>query len=122
METSCEDFENGGDVFEAIGGVLQEVATNGITEDEIKKLCDQLLHTLKPDIQNGTHATAEMKNARKILDAPVQIGSIVASNANNGMDDTSSIWIQKVEDNLVRSFQFCKGNDHNFQIFSESRF
>lgn len=102
LETSCEDFQDGNDVFEAIGGVLQEVATNGKTEEDIKKLCDQLLHTLKPEAQNGGGSAV---SERKILDAPVQIGSIVASNANGMLDDTSSIWIQKVEDNLV-SFEF----------------
>lgn len=95
LETSCEDFESGDDVFEAIGGVLQEV-TNDKTEEDIKKLCDQLMHALKPDLSNGS----SKKDQRKILDAPVHLGSMVATNSTN-FDDAGSLWIQKTEDNLV---------------------
>ena len=35
LETSYEDFESGEDVYEAIGGVLHEVASDK-TEDDIK--------------------------------------------------------------------------------------
>ena len=35
LETSGDDFENGDEVFEAIGGVLQEIDQNK-TEDSIK--------------------------------------------------------------------------------------
>ena len=35
LETSFDDFESGEDVYEAIGGVLQEVALDK-TEDDIK--------------------------------------------------------------------------------------
>ena len=38
LETSCEDFESGEDVFEAIGGVLQDVCDK--SENEIRKLCN----------------------------------------------------------------------------------
>ena len=35
LETAFDDFESGEDVYEAIGGVLQEVALDK-TEDDIK--------------------------------------------------------------------------------------
>lgn len=51
--------------------------------------------TLKPDAaQNGV----AKNDGRKILGAPVQIGAIVAT--SNVMDDSSSLWIQKMDDSL----------------------
>lgn len=38
FESSSEDFSNGDDVFEAIGGLLQEVAI-GKSEDDIRWNC-----------------------------------------------------------------------------------
>ena len=96
LETSCEDFENGSDVFEAIGGVLNEVATDEKSEDDIRQLCDQLLRTLRPNLSNGDSSKT---SERKVLDAPVHMGSMLAT--DDTMDESSSIWIQKVEDNLV---------------------
>ena len=97
LETSGEDFESGDDIFEAIGGVLQEVA-NEKTEDDIKELCDLLLHTLKP-LSNGN----ANNSGRKLLDAPVHLGAVTTANA---IDENlgSNMWIQKVEDNLVSAF------------------
>ena len=99
LETSAEDFESGDDIFEAIGGVLQEVA-NEKSEDDIKELCDQLLHTLNP-LSNGN----ANNSGRKLLDAPVHLGATVATNA---IDENlgSNMWIQKVEDNLVSALCF----------------
>jgi len=94
LETSGEDFESADDIFEAIGGVLQEVA-NEKTEDDIKELCDLLLHTLKP-LSNGN----ANKNGRKLLDAPVHLGSISTSTSAIDENLGSNMWIQKVEDNL----------------------
>lgn len=63
-----------------------------------RSLCDQLMHTLRPESgQNGVIKN----NGRKILDAPVQIGAIVAT--SGAMDDSSSLWIQKMDDSLVSS-------------------
>ena len=100
LETSGEDFESSDDIFEAIGGVLQEVA-NEKTEDDIKELCDLLLHTLKP-LSNGN----ANKNGRKLLDAPVHLGSISTSTSAIDENLGSNMWIQKVEDNLVSPFPF----------------
>ena len=100
LETSGEDFENGSDVFEAIGGVLNEVAIEK-SEDEIRKLCDQLLNTLRPNLCNGVSSS---KDERKVLDAPVHMGSLMTSRSSSALDEASSIWIQKVEDNLVSIF------------------
>ena len=97
LETSGEDFESGDDIFEAIGAVLQEVAIEE-TEDDIKELCDLLLHTLKP-VSNGN----ANNSGRKLLDAPVHLGAITAANA---IDENlgSNMWIQKVRDDIVSAF------------------
>lgn len=54
------------------------------------------MHILRPEsMKNGFAAN---KNERKLLDAPVSMGSLVAS--NNQVDETQSIWIQKNDDAL----------------------
>ena len=50
------------------------------------------MHLLKPNFQNGVN-----KEERKVLDAPVTMGSMVA---DNGVDESQSLWIQKFDDNL----------------------
>ena len=99
LETSGEDFESADDIFEAIGAVLGEVA-NEKTEDDIKDLCDLLLHTLKP-LSNGN----AKNSGRKLLDAPVHMGAEVAKNE---IDENlgGNAWIQKVESNLVSIYFF----------------
>ena len=99
LETSGEDFESADDIFEAIGAVLGEVA-NDKTEDDIKDLCDLLLHTLKP-LSNGS----SKNSGRKLLDAPVHMGAEVAKNE---IDENlgENMWIQKVESNLVSIFKY----------------
>ena len=99
LETSGEDFESADDIFEALGAVLGEVA-NEKTEDDIKDLCDLLLHTLKP-LSNGN----AKNSGRKLLDAPVHMGAEVAKNE---IDENlgENMWIQKVESNLVSIFKY----------------
>ena len=101
LETSGEDFESADDIFEAIGAVLGEVA-NEKTEDDIKDLCDLLLHTLKP-LSNGN----AKNSGRKLLDAPVHMGAEVAKNE---IDENlgGNAWIQKVESNLVSIFKYFR--------------
>ena len=101
LETSGEDFESADDIFEAIGAVLGEVA-NEKTEDDIKDLCDLLLHTLKP-LSNGNAKNSG--SGRRLLDAPVHMGAEVAK---NDIDENlgENMWIQKVESNLVSIFFF----------------
>ncbi len=55
---------------------------------------------LRPDgVANG-HVEPDQ---RKILDAPVHMGSLVASSET--AKEVDSIWIQKIEDNLVYKFE-----------------
>lgn len=99
LESSCEDFENGQDIFEAIGGVLQEVAPDK-TEMDIKNLCDEIIAKLRPD-HRGSSAATLLNGGKKILDAPVHLGSVLASSqAASNQHEVQSIWIQKAEDNF----------------------
>lgn len=46
LDSGGSDFEDGEEVFDAIGGVLQEVAAEK-NEDDVRDICLQLFNTLK---------------------------------------------------------------------------
>ncbi|KAK7063138.1 ATP-binding cassette sub- F member 3 [Halocaridina rubra] len=89
---SSEDFENGEDVYEAIGSLLID-AVGADKEGEIRKLCEQLGRNLV--LSNGTTATTE----RRILDAPVQLSEMAATME---MEDEAivSVWSRERDDTL----------------------
>lgn len=98
LETSHGDFEDGEEVFEAIGGVLQEVDTSK-AEENIRSLCYQMMDLLRsPCDTNGSaengHAAAA---AKRVLDAPIQLGSIVS---DRDKPDVDSIWLSKKAEEL----------------------
>ena len=68
MESSSDDFESGDEVFEAVGGILQEVDASK-EEDEIKDLCHQLIGLMKPTAANGDSGGGA---TNRVLDAPVR--------------------------------------------------
>lgn len=41
------DFEDSEEVYEAVGGVLQEVSADSKNEDDIRDICLQMFNTLK---------------------------------------------------------------------------
>lgn len=41
------DFEGSEEVFEAIGGVLQEVSADSKNEEEVRDICVQMFNTLQ---------------------------------------------------------------------------
>ena len=69
LESSSDDFESGDEVFEAVGGILQEVDASK-EEDEIKDLCHQLIGLMKPTSANGDSGGGG--GANRVLDAPVR--------------------------------------------------
>ncbi|XP_063602737.1 ATP-binding cassette sub-family F member 3-like [Penaeus indicus] len=87
--TSTEDFESSEDVYDAIGSLLAD-AVGVEREDEIRKLCDQVMSTLT--VSNGTIE-------RKILDAPVQLAEMAA---NMEVEDEAikSVWSRERDDTL----------------------
>lgn len=47
LESGGADFEDGEEVFDAIGGVLQEVSADSKNEDDVRDICLQMFNTLK---------------------------------------------------------------------------
>ena len=104
LETSGDDFENEQDMFEAIGGVLQEVDQNK-TEDSIKTLCSKLICLLHGDVIENTNTGAKEKELglqngikKLALDAPVHLGTLVDNQSSS--QEVESIWINKQDDCL----------------------
>ncbi|XP_077283765.1 ATP-binding cassette sub-family F member 3 [Arctopsyche grandis] len=86
-----EDFENGNEVYEAIGAVLHEMSEK--SEDDIRNICDQLLNMMKPN-----HRSV-INGPRKMLEAPIHLGTM-AANLETEMEEVKSIWVQSRDDNF----------------------
>uniref|UniRef100_A0A3Q2DX56 ATP-binding cassette, sub-family F (GCN20), member 3 n=1 Tax=Cyprinodon variegatus TaxID=28743 RepID=A0A3Q2DX56_CYPVA len=65
LDSGGPDFEDGEEVFDAVGGVLQEVSADSKNEDDIKDICLQM--------NNHRHPQKQM-----LLDAPVQLSQMSA--------------------------------------------
>ena len=81
----------------------------------IRGLCSRLVRILRQDSEKGQ--TSVSNGSTRILNAPVHLGAMVA---NAETAEGSSIWIQKVEDNLVRiilcfSLALLSTNDVKFE-------
>ncbi|KAK9520346.1 hypothetical protein VZT92_020239 [Zoarces viviparus] len=86
--SSCGgDFEDGEEVYEAVGGVLQGVSADSKNEDDVKDICLQMFNTLKLNNHHGTQRQV-------LLDAPVQLSQISADNVC-ATDDVQGIWMMK---------------------------
>ncbi|XP_072544831.1 ATP-binding cassette sub-family F member 3 [Salminus brasiliensis] len=87
LDSGGSDFEDGEEVFDAIGGVLQEVAAEK-NEDDVRDICLQLFNTLK---LTNCHS-----NPRQVLlDAPVQLSQISVESAASATNDVQGIWMVK---------------------------
>ncbi|KAI7815050.1 ABC subfamily F member 3 [Rhyzopertha dominica] len=89
----ADDFEDSEEIYEAVGEVLQEVASDK-SEEDIKNICDQLLQMLKPVRTAGSR-----NGPTKVLNAPVHLGSM-AANLESSVDDIKSIWVMQRDDSL----------------------
>jgi len=100
LETSCSDFEDGDEVFEAIGGVLQEIDTSKAEED-IRSLCDRMMGLLRSSTDSQTNGAGNAAGnghlAKRVLDAPIQLGSI---GQDQHKEDVDSIWLSKKAEEL----------------------
>lgn len=47
LDSCGGDFEDGDEVYEAVGGVLQEVSADSKNEDDVREICFQMFNTLK---------------------------------------------------------------------------
>lgn len=90
---NSEDFEDGEDVYDAIGSLLED-AVGADREGEIRKLCDQFVSKLT--VSNGTTVSG---NENRILDAPVQL-SEMAANMDQEEEVIKSVWSKERDDGL----------------------
>lgn len=47
LDSGGAEFEDDEEVYDAIGGVLQEVSADGKNEEDIRSICLQMFNTLK---------------------------------------------------------------------------
>ncbi|XP_075993168.1 ATP-binding cassette sub-family F member 3 [Genypterus blacodes] len=87
------DFEDGEEVYEAVGEVLQQVSADSKNEEDIRDICLQMFNTLK---LNSCHGSQR----RVLLDAPVQLSQISADNIT-ATDDVQGIWMIKRSQNTT---------------------
>lgn len=92
LENGASDFENGEEVYEAIGEVLQEISKDK-TEDDIRNICEDLLNMMKSE-QNGSIASSN-----RILNAPINLGQM-AAHFENSVEDVKSIWLMQRDESL----------------------
>jgi hypothetical protein len=92
LNTSHDDFSTKDDVYDALGEVLVELATDGQTEDDINKLCNQFFIMLK-----GTSDNKQQESNRTLkLDTPVTLGKLSEANSNDKVG--KSVFLVKKED------------------------
>lgn len=93
MLSNAEDFETSDDIYEAVGEILHEVASDR-TEDDIRSLCSRFHTILKPDSDRFNSRN------RKILDSPMMLGQMTA-NLDADIESMKSIWVQQRNESLV---------------------
>lgn len=87
---SVEEFQCGEDVYEAIGGIVEQVAGDD-SEAAVRKLCNRVMVELRLSTPHG-HQAAENGDRRR-LDAPVHLGSM----AGEEQQTMPSIWLAQKE-------------------------
>uniref|UniRef100_A0A8C7WIM8 ATP-binding cassette sub-family F member 3 n=1 Tax=Oncorhynchus mykiss TaxID=8022 RepID=A0A8C7WIM8_ONCMY len=73
------EFEDGEEVYDAIGGLLQGSSADCKNEDDIRDICQQMFNTLK--LSNGHAASKQV-----LLDTPVQLSQISAECGKSTVD------------------------------------
>lgn len=94
LTSSADDFEDSGEIFDAVGEVLQEVA-NDKSEDDIKDICQKLWGIMKP----GSNDSNVAKKENRVLEAPVHLKSL-SDNTDTDIGEIKSIWVTQRDDNL----------------------
>ncbi|KFB45099.1 AGAP012005-PA-like protein [Anopheles sinensis] len=103
LQSSADEFENGEEVYEAVGAILHEVSQDK-SEDDVREICDKFLRLLKPT--NGSAGEDGDGDGggggggqRKILAAPINLSQMAATQETAG-DDIQSIWVIQRDDSL----------------------
>uniref|UniRef100_A0A668RYL9 ATP-binding cassette sub-family F member 3 n=1 Tax=Oreochromis aureus TaxID=47969 RepID=A0A668RYL9_OREAU len=81
------------EVYEAVGGVLQEVSADSKNEDDIRDICLQMFNTLKLNHHRGAQRQV-------LLDAPVQLSQISADSIS-AAKDAEGIWMMRRAQNTT---------------------
>lgn len=98
LESSKDDFEDGDEVYEAIGEVLHEVAKK--SEIVVRQICNKLLEMLKGGKHGTQNGSNENRNGlNKVLNAPVHLGSMAAT-LEEQVEDIKSIWVTSRDDGM----------------------
>ncbi|KAJ7995127.1 hypothetical protein DPEC_G00241340 [Dallia pectoralis] len=87
LDSGGAEFEDGEEVYDAIGGLLQGSSADCKNEEDIRDICQLMYDTLK--LTNGYAGSKQV-----LLDTPVQLSQISADSvsANN---DVQGIWMMK---------------------------
>ncbi|XP_016363735.1 ATP-binding cassette sub-family F member 3 [Sinocyclocheilus rhinocerous] len=85
LDSGVSDFEDGDEVFDAIGDVLQEVGDKN--EDDIREICFQMFNTLQL-------TKCDSGQQQMLLEAPVQLSQVSADAASTA-NDVHGIWMLK---------------------------
>uniref|UniRef100_A0A8C2I1K7 ATP-binding cassette, sub-family F (GCN20), member 3 n=1 Tax=Cyprinus carpio TaxID=7962 RepID=A0A8C2I1K7_CYPCA len=91
LDSGGSDFEDGEEVFDAIGDVLQEVGDKN--EDDIRKICFQMFNTLQL-------TKCDSGQQQVLLEAPVQLSQVSADAASTA-NDVHGIWMLKRNPNTT---------------------
>ncbi|TGZ37020.1 ATP-binding cassette sub-family F member 3 isoform X1 [Temnothorax longispinosus] len=94
LDSSKDDFEDGDEVYEAIGQVLHEVADK--SENEVRQICARLLEILKGS-SNDDDMDRRRNGVNKVLNAPVHLGSLAAT-LEAQVEQIKSIWVTTRDD------------------------
>uniref|UniRef100_A0AAZ3P421 ATP-binding cassette sub-family F member 3 n=1 Tax=Oncorhynchus tshawytscha TaxID=74940 RepID=A0AAZ3P421_ONCTS len=79
LDCGGAEFEDGEEVYDAIGGLLQGSSADCKNEDDIRDICQQMFNTLK--LSNGHAASKQV-----LLDTPVQLSQISAECGKSTVD------------------------------------
>ncbi|XP_066587051.1 ATP-binding cassette sub-family F member 3 [Prorops nasuta] len=94
LDSSKDDFEDGNEIYEAIGEVLHEVAEK--PENEVRQICEKLLEMLKGSSNDGTEENRR-NGVNKVLNTPVHLGSMAAM-LEAQVEQIKSIWVTTRDD------------------------
>ncbi|OAD60068.1 ATP-binding cassette sub-family F member 3 [Eufriesea mexicana] len=94
LDSSKDDFEDGDEVYEAIGEVLHEVAEK--PENEVRQICVKLLEMLKGNSNDG-NVERRKNGVNKVLNAPVHLGTMAAT-LEAQVEQIKSIWVTTRDD------------------------
>lgn len=94
LDSSKDDFEDGDEVYEAIGEVLHEVAEK--PENEVRQICVKLLEMLKGNANDGD-VERRKNGVNKVLNAPIHLGTMAAT-LEAQVEQIKSIWVTTRDD------------------------